>query len=201
MKVILQKRTLRLALRCAQWLLGTAGAFALSYCVMVLAQGWMFQKTERLNLERLLRDRPAAAAGIVHFEPLHAGDLFARLDIGRLGVSVVVIEGEDSRTLRRAAGHIPGTGRPGQLGNIGISAHRDTFFRPLRNIRRDDVITLTTLSGEFRYRVLSTKIVRPDDIAVLRPDEAEILTLVTCYPFYFIGSAPSRFIVRAERVI
>ena len=101
---------------------------------------------------------------------------------------------------RRAVGHIPGTVLPGRPGNVGISGHRDTFFRPSRNIRRNDLITLTMLSGEFRYRVVSTKVVGPNDLAVLDPGESEILTLVTCYPFYFVGSAPARFIVRAERV-
>ena len=81
-----------------------------------------------------------------------------------------------------------------------ISAHRDTFFRPLRNIRQDDVITVTTPLGEYRYRVVSTSVVGPDDVAVLNPTATEILTLVTCYPFYFVGPAPERFIVRAERV-
>jgi sortase A len=85
-------------------------------------------------------------------------------------------------------------------GNVGIAGHRDTFFRPLRNIQRNDIITLTTLHGEYRYRVVSTKVVGPYDIAVLDSDGNEILTLVTCYPFYFVGSAPDRFIVRAERV-
>ncbi len=109
-------------------------------------------------------------------------------------------EGVDTLTLRRAAGHIPGTALPGQPGNVGIAGHRDRFFRPLRNIRRNDIITLTTLLGEYRYRVVSTKIVSPSDVGVLDPSVNEILTLVTCYPFYFVGSAPSRFIVRAERV-
>ena len=74
------------------------------------------------------------------------------------------------------------------------------MFRPLRNIRRDDVILLTTLQGEYRYRVVSTKVTNPNDVAVLTPDGSEILTLVTCYPFYLVGPAPDRFIVRAERV-
>jgi sortase A len=83
---------------------------------------------------------------------------------------------------------------------VGITAHRDTFFRPLRNIQRNDVITLTTLRGESRYRVVSTKVVSPDDVAVLDSNGGEFLTLVTCHPFYFVGPAPNRFIVRAERV-
>jgi sortase A len=81
-----------------------------------------------------------------------------------------------------------------------LAGHRDTYFRPLRNIQQDDLITLTTLAGEFRYRVVSTKVVHPSEVSVLNPDGSEVLTLVTCYPFYFVGSAPSRFIVRAQRV-
>jgi sortase A len=127
--------------------------------------------------------------------------LIGRIDIPRLGVSAIVIEGDGTTTLRRAVGHIPGTALPGEPGNVGISGHRDTFFRPLRNIRRNDIVTLTTLQGEYRYRVLSTRIVTPNNVAVLDPSTNETLTLVTCYPFYFVGSAPNRFIVRAERVI
>jgi sortase A len=98
------------------------------------------------------------------------------------------------------AGHILGTALPGDTGNIGIARHRDTFFRALRNIRCNDIITLSTPRGEYRYRVVSTKVVSPSDVAVLDSDGNQILTLVTCYPFYFVGAAPSRFIVRAERV-
>jgi sortase A len=123
------------------------------------------------------------------------------MEIPRLNLSVVVFEGTTSKTLRRAAGHITGTALPGQPGNVGVAGHRDTFFRPLRNIQPNDIITLTTLRGAYRYRVVSTKIVRPDNVAVLDPDGTEVLTLVTCYPFYFVGPAPDRFIVRAERVI
>ena len=123
-----------------------------------------------------------------------------RLEIPRLGMSVVLTEGTEGATLRHAAGHIFGTALPGRAGNVGIAGHRDTLFRPLRNIRQDDLIMLTTLQGEYRYRVVSTKIVSPSDVAVLKSDEHEILTLVTCHPFYFVGLAPNRFIVRAERV-
>jgi sortase A len=103
--------------------------------------------------------------------------------------------------LGRGAGHIPQSGMPGQSGNIALAGHRDTCFRPLRDIVQDDLITLTTLHGEYRYRVVSLKVVAPTDVSVLRHTEKEILTLVTCFPFYFLGSAPERFIVRAERVI
>jgi sortase A len=112
----------------------------------------------------------------------------------------MVLEGTSRMTLRRAAGHIEGTALPGQRGNVGVSAHRDTLFRPLRNIRQHDIITFTTAFGEYRYRVVSILVVRPSDVAVLDQVNTEVLTLVTCYPFYYVGPAPSRFIVRAERV-
>jgi sortase A len=112
----------------------------------------------------------------------------------------MVVEGDDHRTLRRAVGHIPGTSLPGQAGNTALTGHRDTFFRPLRNIRPDDIVTLTTLNGEYRYRVLSTQVVSPENVSVLEPGQNEILTLITCHPFYFVGAAPDRFIVRAERI-
>ena len=122
-----------------------------------------------------------------------------RMEIAAIGLEVMIQEGTEDGTLRRAVGHIPGTSLPGQEGNVAIAGHRDTFFRPLRNIRKDDEITLTTLNGTHRYRVESTKIVEPEDIGVLDNSEDAILTLVTCYPFNFVGSAPKRFIVRARR--
>jgi len=127
--------------------------------------------------------------------------MIGRIEILRLGVSALVIEGTGESILQRATGHIIGTALPGQRGNVGIAGHRDSFFLPLRNIQRDDLITLATLRGEYRYRVVSTRIVSPDNVAVLDPGDGEILTMVTCYPFYFVGSAPDRFIVRAERIL
>jgi sortase A len=160
----------------------------LGYCGFVVVDTWMFQHRERQSLERNLPASPATDG------------LVGRLDIERLGVSTVVVEGTGEPVLQRAAGHIVGTGLPGQPGNIGIAGHRDTFFRPLRNIQRDDIITLTTARGLYRYRVVSMHVVSPSNVAVLNPDGHEILTLVTCYPFYFVGPAPHRFVVRAERI-
>jgi sortase A len=123
-----------------------------------------------------------------------------RIEISAIGLDTMIMEGIDAKTLRRAVGHIPGTPLPGQRGNIVIAGHRDTFFRPLRNIHKDDEITLTTLAGSYRYRVDWIKVVGPEDTAVLDNSDAETLTLVTCYPFYFVGPAPKRFVVRAQRV-
>ena len=123
----------------------------------------------------------------------------ATLQIRRLGVSVVVLAGTDDWTLNRAVGHIAGTPKPGDDGNVGLAGHRDGFFRPLKDIAVGDVIEMATGKGIDRYRVTQTLIVSPSDVWVLNPTETPTLTLVTCYPFYFIGSAPKRFIVRAER--
>ena len=123
-----------------------------------------------------------------------------RIEIRTVSLEAMILEGTDARTLRRAAGHIPGTALPGQQGNVVITGHRDTFFRPLRNIRKDDEIMLTTLSGSYRYRVDFTEVVEPGDTGVLDNSDDAILTLVTCYPFYFVGPAPQRFIVRAHRI-
>jgi sortase A len=207
MKVSADKTSLRLILKWAQRALFTGAILMLGYCAFVLVDAWMFQHRQRQNLERLRTAAPASRISPVSLAesslpPAIGPDgLIGRIEIQRLGVSVVIVEGTDKPTLRRAAGHIVGTGFPGKPGNIGIAAHRDTFFRPLRNIQRDDIVTLTTLRGEYRYRVVSTKVVDPYDVAVLNPDGTEILTLVTCYPFYFVGSAPNRFIVRAARVL
>jgi sortase A len=128
------------------------------------------------------------------------GDLLGRIEITRIGLRAMIMEGIDESTLRRAVGHIPGTARPGGRGNIGMAGHRDTFFRALRNIRKDDEITLTTWSGSRRYQVDSTLVVKPEDTEVLDDTGADVLTLVTCYPFSFLGSAPKRFIVRAHMI-
>jgi sortase A len=123
-----------------------------------------------------------------------------RIEISSIGLAAMILEGTDRRTLRRAVGHIPGTPLPGQPGNVVITGHRDTFFRGLRNIHKDDEITLTTLNGSFRYRVDSTRVVEPEDTRVLDHSDGAILTLVTCYPFYYVGPAPKRFVVRAHRL-
>jgi sortase A len=170
-------------------------AASFGYCGWEMAASWIFQYRAGGQLEMSLAEPSRALPN------LGVAGLVGRMEIPRLEISVVVMEGTTDATLRRAAGHISGTDLPGYPGNVGISAHRDTFFWPLRNIRRDDLVTLTTLSGVFRYRVLTTRIVSPYDVAVLKRGSAEILTLVTCYPFNFIGAAPNRFVVKAKRII
>jgi sortase A len=201
-KVVFRKAALRSAATAAEWALGLGGVVTLAYCGMWVADGWMYQKAQHRHLQELIEAQVPAGAPVRNVSIAVAPDgLVGNVEIARLGVSVMVAEGVDGRTLRRAAGHIPGTALPGQPGNVGISGHRDTFFRPLRNIRRDDVVTMSTAWGEYRYRVVSTRIVSPRDVSVLAAGATETLTLITCYPFYFVGPAPSRFIVRAERVL
>lgn len=203
MKVVIRKAPLSQVLKWTQRALFAGAVAMLGYCGFVELDVAIFQHREEQRLEKQLSQRHPLRNVPAQVQPVSTvvpGGVIGRIEIARLGISAMVVEGTSPRTLRRAAGHIPGTALPGQIGNVGISAHRDTFFRPLRNVRLGDIVTLSTPDAEYRYRVLDTKVVPPSDVAVLNPDGSEILTLVTCYPFYFVGAAPSRFIVRAERV-
>lgn len=126
------------------------------------------------------------------------GPPLAILSIPRLRLEVPVFEGTDDRTLNRGAGRIAGTARPGELGNIAIAAHRDGFFRSLKDIQPGDRIELAQFRRKFVYTVDNISVVDPSDVTVLRPRPQPSLTLVTCYPFYFIGDAPQRYIVQAS---
>jgi LPXTG-site transpeptidase (sortase) family protein len=112
----------------------------------------------------------------------------------------MVHEGIDSNTLQLAVGHIPATALPGQAGNVGVAGHRDTFFRGLKDLRSKDEVRFSTLNGDFKYVVESLIIVEPDNVGVLASPTGNVLTMVTCYPFSFIGNAPKRFVVRARQV-
>ena len=180
------------------------GALILGYCGFVLLDTKLYQAYEIRHFQQQIKDfKPAATSeGRVHEVSFHsaAGKVLGEIELTRVGVTAMILEGTDERTLRRAVGHIPGTPLPGQPGNVSIAGHRDTFFRALRNVRQDDEITLMTLEGSYRYRVDSIKIVGPEDVQVLDNSGGDILTLVTCFPFNFVGPAPRRFIVRAQRV-
>ena len=209
MRLVTKKATLRRILRWVQRAFIVSAISLLGYCAFALLDSWIFQERQGHDLDRLLQDHRAASAGTGTAQTgfpredsptIVADGLIGRMEIRRLSLSTVVAEGIDKRTLRRAVGHIPGTALPGQRGNVGIAGHRDTFFRSLKDIHVEDIIVLTTLWGEYRYRVVSSRVVIPGDLAVLHPTSNEVLTLITCYPFYFVGPAPDRFIVRAERV-
>ena len=143
-----------------------------------------------------------------------AGAVLGRLEISRLHLSAIVREGVSDKVLRVAVGHVPATALAGQPGNFAIAAHRDTLFRALKDIRNDDLVTFQSPDGSaYQYRVAATQIVKPSDVTVLRSDGGrlitdsgstgempKLLTMITCYPFSYVGSAPKRFIVEAKLV-
>ncbi len=145
---------------------------------------------------------PASGVGKPHTLGFHGaggGSIVGRLEIPRLGLKAMVLEGVAPRTLALALGHIPGTALPGAAGNVGIAGHRDTLFRVLRGVQAGDAIVLTTVEGSFQYRVKSCEVVGPRETRVLNDTPQPSLTLLTCYPFYYVGPAPERFIVHASR--
>jgi len=181
------------------------GSIALVYCVTTIIRQHSYQgramhafvnSTDAAATRSLPRREYAIGAN--NRKP-DEGSVVGRIVIPRLRTDLVVVEGTEPRDLRVAPGHIPGTPLPGQRGNIAIAGHRDTFFRPLRKIRQHDVIDLVTAAGLDEYRVVSTEVVTPDDVQVLRPTGHDSLTIVTCYPFSWIGPAPYRFILHADR--
>jgi sortase A len=136
----------------------------------------------------------------VHDPSLPLGGPLGRIEIASIGLKAMIQEGTGRQTLQRGVGHIVGTSLLGTSGNIGLAGHRDTFFRQLRNIHEGAEITLTTITGSFLYRVDQISIVEPEDSQVLLDSGENILTLVTCYPFSYVGPSPKRFIVRAHQV-
>jgi len=175
------------------------GLLALSYVDFALLNARLYQAEQARRFERALKETNLARAESPAIA-VSEGSTLGRIEISSVGLTAMILEGTDEGTLRRAVGHIRGTPLPGQQGNVALAGHRDTFFRGLRKVLVNDEITLTTLSGSYRYRVDSTKVVKPEETEVLE-DYGDILTLVTCYPFNFVGSAPRRFIVRARRVL
>ncbi len=177
-------------------LLLLAGAAALGYFLYVSIETRLYQAMENRELDAILAAGPPAMP-LLNAAPVIPGSAIGRIEIPRLGVSSVIRAGVDARTLRLAVGHIPGTALPGRSGNIGLAGHRDTFFRKLRDIRSFDEIRIVTTAGTFSYEVERTRIVKPEDTWVLEDTSIPSVTLVTCYPFTYVGSAPDRFIVRA----
>ena len=168
-----------------------AGLLALGYAAYVVADAKAYQAIEQRRFERL-RHHAVPAPGLVE------GGSMGEIRIPRLGLTAIVVEGDSAAILRRAVGHVAGTALPGEWGNVVLAGHRDTFFRPLKSIRAGDAITLSTRDGDFDYFVESTSIVPPTDVQVMEPAGGRTLTLITCFPFSYLGSAPDRFIVRAR---
>jgi len=177
------------------------GCLALGYCAFLWGRAQYDQAQGKWALEHTLPGDPVTVAGPSRRAPYSAeGSLVGRIDIPRLDLSAVVFEGTSDDTLARGVGHLRGSAGPGESGNLVLAGHRDTFFRELRSIRQGDQVTILGPHGEFEYQVESTTIVEPDQTEVLKPGDGATLTLITCYPFRYIGNAPERFIVRATKV-
>jgi sortase A len=155
--------------------------------------------------EAQARQRAASREGVTietvvaESADLSEGDVIGKLEIPQIGISVMVLQGVKEETLRIGAGHVPGTPLPGADGNSAIAAHRDTFFRKLKRIRAGDRIQFLSVRGTAQYVVASTEIVEPAATQVMESRGRPELTLISCYPFYFVGAAPRRFIVHATR--
>lgn len=188
------------------------GLLLLAYATAAVLESWIWQSRGL----RQFRQDAAASVTSLRAEPLFSpttrtqpqasiggkarpkrGQPIAKLEISRLNIKVAVLEGSDDGVLKRGPGHIEDTAYPGEAGNVGIAGHRDTHFRPLRNIRVGDVITLQAADSTLQYSVDSTEIIEPTQMNILDPTPGPALTLVTCFPFDFIGHAPMRFIVHA----
>jgi sortase A len=184
-------------------------AILLGYWAIVTLDRWRYQRAAESDF-RLMENaaaasvdrggRPIPTEAAKSRALISSGKPFGRVEIPRLGIGVAISQGIDSRTLRRTVGHIPTTPFPGEAGNIGLAGHRDSFFRNLKDAQVGDSIRVTTPDGVFEYQIDSLLIVAPDRLDVLRSTQRPELTLVTCYPFYYVGRAPKRFIVRAVQV-
>lgn len=177
----------------AEWGLLGLGIGCLGSYGYVTVDAYLFQQDQVAHFERAA----AVRAPHVAVEP---GALLGMLDVPRLELSTPVVEGDDNATLKKSVGHLPDTPLPWQDGNSAFAGHRDGLFRPLKDVRVGDEIRFRTTRDAYRYRVTATTIVRPDDLSVLEPTSPGSLTLITCYPFYYVGAAPKRFVVRAERL-
>ncbi len=172
------------------------GAFALCYVALTLLNARLFQKAASDSLEQQIHAEEHLKASVPRLAA-REGDVLGRIAIPRLGLKVAILQGTTSRTLRLGAGHIEGTALPGGSGNIGIAGHRDTFFRGLRGVRAGDEIQIQTPAGLSHYKVDWVQITAPNDTGILSITSGSSLTLVTCFPFSFIGSAPERYVVHA----
>ena len=186
-------------LRWTQGLFLIVGILALSYVAFTLLHARFYQEVANNTLDRQMRSEVQHNAGLPR-AAVKEGDVLGRIEIPRLGMSVAILEGTTSRTLRLGAGHIEGTALPGEPGNIGIAGHRDTYFRELKDIHASDEIRIQTATGLTRYEVDWIQITAPSDTAILAPSTKPAITLVTCYPFHFIGAAPERYVVHAHQL-
>jgi len=179
-------------LRGACYLLFAFGIFALGYAGIVFADSHIYQAVE---IQKFERTSPSPIPRI-----LTDGDILGELQVPRLGLDAIVVQGDSTADLRRAVGHLSNSAMPGEVGNVALAGHRDTFFRPLRDVRLGDEIRFQTRERSFVYVVKSIEVVAPKDTRVLESSTEHDLTLLTCFPFHYVGPAPKRFVVRAREV-
>jgi sortase A len=168
------------------------GIFALGYAGIVFADSHIYQAVE---IQKFKSTSPPPSPRI-----LAEGDMLGEIQVPRIGLDAIVVQGDSTADLRRAVGHLSESAIPGEWGNVALVGHRDTFFRPLRDIRLGDEIKFKTRERSFEYVVESIEVVAPTDIRVLETSTGHDLTLITCFPFHFVGPAPKRFVVRAREV-
>jgi LPXTG-site transpeptidase (sortase) family protein len=201
----------RSVLQVAQAVLFLVGAGSLAYCFTVYFAADWYQSKERARFEAASSNysQNTSLAGSAQPAPMirnvkagwpaspAASDPLGMIEIPRLGISSVIEEGTDSKTLLLAVGHMSGTALPGGDGNVVLTAHRDTFFRKLGKLQLGDMINIASVENSYRYRVESMSVVSPSDVYVTKASTGKTLTLITCFPFHYIGPAPMRFVVRA----
>ncbi len=183
------------------------GRRALSLCLMAVGfvllayvgvQYWgMYRSQQKLEAQW---ERQAASANVPGVPRINADDLLTRVVIPKIDLDSIVVEGVSRKMLSEGPGHIKGTAAPGEPGNAVISAHRDTFFRHIYELNKGDEILVKRGGKIFHYQVTGKKIVMPDDVAVLKQTTDPQLTLITCYPTYYIGPAPKRLVVFSKLV-
>lgn len=192
----------------SHYLLFVTGLSTLAYSLIVTMEGRHYQAWAREQLQKPSLNLNTLAAPSNPSESLtNAASpgsrgiaLVGRVDVPRIHLSAMIADGATALVLDRAVGHLPGTALPGEAGNAALAAHRDTFFRRLGELEPGDVIRITAPRAKYSYRVTFIDIVNPNETWVLQSASGETLTLITCYPFHFVGAAPKRFVVRARRL-
>jgi LPXTG-site transpeptidase (sortase) family protein len=185
-------------LQMVEWMMLAVAVVCLEWYGLRMFDIHRRQAAARDAIERSLAEPRVAEPELPSTVPF--GDLIGRLDIPRLKISAPVEAGEDASVLDYAVGHLPDTALPWKTGNSAFAAHRDRLFRPLEGIRIGDDIELATKYGNLHYKVSRTLIVNPKDLWVLKPTADADLTLITCFPFRYVGNAPKRFIVQARKI-
>ena len=176
-----------------------SGVLAIVFVALTLLNAKLFQRAASHTFDSQIHaaeQHPAIQTRMAFKE----GDVLGRMEIPKIGMSVIVLQGTTPKTLRLGVGHIDGTALPGESGNIGIAGHRDTFFRGLKDIHTGDGISLQTATGIAMYEVDWIQITVPSDGDIVSATTESGLTLVTCYPFHYIGAAPERFVVHAHKL-